>query len=177
MTPRGGEDGEVLFAMHDTQSYSLQYGALPKVLKSFGSEAQEAFISSLGPVSAAPLITPTVAYAEGTLTISFGFLANSAIERRSVIGTGQLSFAVGLDSAISYHTSRGCWSVDSTRLPQCKPKQAPCPVCKPRAPCRGAPAPAAKENDVDAESGAALFASDPGLLLLVLTGLTVAALF
>lgn len=108
MTPRGGGDGEVVFAQPDAQGvYALSFGPLPEQLRRFAADAASAFKEGLTPLAQADDFHQGRAeHSGGSLVVDFArrYTSKPAEALR-------FSYAVGTSKEIGYHLKRGCFSV------------------------------------------------------------------
>mmetsp|Transcript_73912 Transcript_73912/g.167510 ORF Transcript_73912/g.167510 Transcript_73912/m.167510 type:complete len:717 (-) Transcript_73912:76-2226(-) len=125
MTPRGGGDGEVVYAKPDEQgTYTMHHGPLGANLKSFSSTAMSSFEASLSPFAEVQDMKGGGAeFSNGKLTVHF---MRAYASKPAMLN---LSFAYGNTKEVGYHTSRGCFEM--TDLRPCPTYACPrCPVCK-----------------------------------------------
>jgi len=124
MTPRGGGDGEVVFAQPDNDgNYAMSFGALPPSLKVFNADATSEFEDGLTPIVDAEGFDNSLAsYSNGHLVIGF---ARSYDTKPSAL---HLTMASGIDAKVSYHSTRECFEV--TDIPECSASAClACPAC------------------------------------------------
>jgi hypothetical protein len=147
MTPKSGQDGEVLVALFSAAkgAYDLKFGPMPKSLKNFGVDTS-GFVQQLrfvGNASNEPILKPSVSGANGKVQVSFTFSTDPKQTPSSSSSLGKFGYAVGNGALMAYHASRGCFTVDIASLPACTATAAEdvkCPVC-PQAPIAGPPVP------------------------------------
>jgi hypothetical protein len=77
MTPKSGQDGEVLVALFNEAkgAYELKFGPMPKALKNFGVNTS-VFVQQLrvvGATSNEPISKPSASLTDGKLTVVFSF--------------------------------------------------------------------------------------------------------
>jgi hypothetical protein len=179
MTPKSGQDGEVLVALFNEAkgAYELKFGPMPKALKNFGVNTS-VFVQQLrvvGATSNEPISKPSASLTDGKLTVVFSFSTDPQLSPSSSVSLGKLSYAVGNDAAMAYHGSRGCFAVDFASLPKCKAPAAAeikCPVCPVSvgvpAPCERrveAASPSAPTPSTKMSNSAAVRTSAMGLLI------------
>lgn len=148
MTPRGGGDGEVVYAWPEQggAEYSMRFGQLPPTLKSFSGDSGGRFLANLdtfGAGSAQDLSEASVEHTGGEVLLSFARRYPSVPE-----GPLQLSLAVGLSGALGYHRLRECFALEA--LSPCPATSAACAACSAAA-CGGRGA-AAGDNKGSAKS-------------------------
>lgn len=125
MTPRGGGDGEVVYAAPGSNGeYSVKFGPLPHTLKSFAGSSNGDFLANLAPLGdfgAEDLSEGAVERQGDDLILSFARRYSSQPEGL------HLSLAVGLSGDLSYHQTRDCFEVQA--LSPCGAPAAECPRC------------------------------------------------
>lgn len=121
MTPRGGGDGEAVFAQPDNDgSYLMSFGPLSPSLKVFNAESTNKFEQDLKSIADVEGFDDSLAsYSNGQLVVGF---ARSYATKPSVL---HLTTASGINAKVSYHSSRECFKVSN--IPEC-PAFA-CPAC------------------------------------------------
>jgi hypothetical protein len=111
MTPRGGGDGEVIFA-HASEgfAYTVHHGPLQASLKRFDATAASKFMEGLQALDSANGYSGgAVEYAGGKGTLRF--TRAFATQPQAL----HMSYALGSTKAVGYHKSRGCFSVPAVR--------------------------------------------------------------
>jgi len=113
MTPRGGGDGEMVYATPDNSSaYQVHYGPLSPDAKHFQAAAIGNFLQRLTPIGdAAGFSSSSVEHTNGQLVLGF---SRSYASMPSVFN---LSYALGQNGNVGYHAKRGCFTVTPTACP------------------------------------------------------------
>jgi len=125
MTPRGGGNGEVVFAQPDAQgAYKTYFGPLSPSMKQLKGDSPSSFIAGLSPIGeVAEFKANMIDHSNGQLTLGF---ARSYASKPSALN---LSFAFGSTAEVGYHSSRGCFALSN--VPACPASACPrCPVCR-----------------------------------------------
>jgi len=113
MTPRGGGDGEIVYAHPGTAAaYEVLYGPLSPDMKHFQADAVSTFLQRLSPIGeAASFSSSAVQFSNGRLVLSFTRSYSSAPTAFN------LSYAHGIDGQVGHHASRGCFTVTPVACP------------------------------------------------------------
>mmetsp|Transcript_5501 Transcript_5501/g.15906 ORF Transcript_5501/g.15906 Transcript_5501/m.15906 type:complete len:668 (-) Transcript_5501:427-2430(-) len=113
MTPRGGGDGEIVFAQPDAAAaYQLLYGPLSPDTKHFEDAALSGFLQRLSPVGEAAGFSSNLAeYRNGQLVLGFTRSYDATPT------TFNLTYAYGRDQQVGYHASRGCFTITPVACP------------------------------------------------------------
>jgi len=126
MTPRGGGDGEMVWAQPgEDGSYTPRFGPLPASIRSMGRgpdpAAARSFFEGLVPLEDHANFSGGAAeHSNGRLVLSF---ARAYPERPISLA---LNFAHGATAAVGYHPGRGCFELKD--IPAC-PAGLLCPRC------------------------------------------------
>jgi len=113
MTPRGGGDGEIVYAQPDANTaYQVHYGPLSPDTKHFQAAALGNLLQRLAPIQdTAAFSSSTVEYSNGKLRLGF---------TRSYSNTPpifNLTYALGSNGQVGYHSKRGCFTLTPTACP------------------------------------------------------------
>jgi len=113
MTPRGGGDGEIVFAQPGNASaYEVHYGPLSPETKHFTAAALSNFLGRM------TLLSGAAGFSDGTAEYGNGRLVLGFARSYSVVPpVFNLSYAYGNSAQLGYHASRGCFTLTPVACP------------------------------------------------------------